>query len=82
MMYIQINQFTGQNTDFTFKTVSGKYLFMAYYLLCIILTDVFNSTYILAAVFDFSWGLVLHDMRCDVDFNFHKQVYHVNIYAK
>ncbi len=54
---------------------------MAYYLLRIILTNVFNFTYILTADFDFSWGLVLHDITCDIDFNFHKQVYQVNIYA-
>lgn len=80
MMYKQINQFTGENTDLTFKIpVHGT----VYYLLHIILTDVFNFTEIPAAVEPhYSWGLVLHDMRlCDVDFNFHTQLYQVNVFA-
>lgn len=53
-----------------------------YYLLHIILSDVFNSREIQSAAFHFSRGLALHDMRlCDVDFNFHTQLYQVNVFA-
>lgn len=48
---IQKNQFTWENTDFTFKI-----LFMVYYLLHIFHTDVFNSTEMLVPVFHFLWA--------------------------